>query len=481
MKKHFIYLLAVLIIAFVGCQKELSEEQGNVQAEGSLQAVTGDCLPKTVNGAYVVGTALTTANTIQVSVNVTKTGRYEVLTDTVNGIYFRSSGIFTVAGANLVTLRGNGTPFAAGTSNFTVVFDSTVCNIQVDVLAAGSGPASFTLVSGGTPSNCASAVISGTYVNGAALNGATNYVDVTVNVATAGSYTAITATGGGMTFTKSAGVFTATGNQTIRLVGSGTPTTAGANTVTFAAPFVGCNFTVTVDAPAAYTINCTGATPNGTYTSGTALTAANTITLPITVTTAGSYSITASVNGMTFSNSGTLTATTTSITLNGSGTPTTSTGSPFSLTVGACSIPITVANGTVTFDWKFTEGTTTYQGSSVAVVLTTFIPPFLNLAYTGVDVPTNQLGFNLVDASGTINNNETYSTILSAGNSAVFTFILAGGTDQLATDATRNIIFTVVNHNTTSRTITGTFSGQVKNNAGTTKAITMGEFTAVYP
>jgi hypothetical protein len=488
MKKHFIYIIALVAIVFAGCQKELSEEQGNVLAEGSLQAVTGDCLPQTINGAYIVGTALTSANTIQVTVNVTTTGRYEIFTDTVNGYFFRGSGIFTVAGANLVTLRSTGTPFAAGTNNFTVAFDSTFCNIAVDVLPAGSGPASFTLVSGGTPSNCASAVVSGTYVNGAALN-ASNYVDITVNVASAGTYTAITATGGGMTFTKTGGVFSTTGNQTIRLAGTGTPATTGANTVTFGAPFASCNFTVTVDAPAAYTINCAGVVVNGTYTAGSALTAANTITIPITVTTAGSYGITANINGMTFSNSGTLTTATTSITLNGSGAPTTATGSPFSLTVGSCTIPITVLPGAVV-NWKFTvtnAPSTTYQGETDLATLANLPPlPGVTFAYTGSNVAgTDNLVIALNDISGTINNGETYSSSATLSNAAGFQYDLTpvGAGDIYRADPSQTgvtMTFTVQNHNTTTRTISGIFSGTAKNNAGQTITITAGEFSGIY-
>jgi hypothetical protein len=487
MKKHFIYIVALVAIVFAGCQKELSDEQGNVLAQGSLQAVTGDCLPKIINGAYIASTALAGANTIQVTVNVTQTGRYEILTDTVNGYFFRGSGIFTVAGANLVTLRGTGTPFAAGTNNFTVAFDSTFCNIAVDVLPAGSGPASFTLVSGGTPSNCASAVVNGTYVNGAALN-ASNYVDITVNVTSIGTYTAITATGGGMIFTKVGGIFSTTGNQTIRLIGTGTPNSAGANTVTFGAPFASCNFTVTVDAPAAYSITCGGATPNGTYTAGTALTAANTITLPINVTAAGSYSITASVNGMIFSNSGTLTTATTSITLNGSGTPTTAIGSPFSLTVGSCTIPITVLPAIL---WKFSvtnAPATNYQGITTLVALGPAPAPLPGslFTYTGTSIaPTDILTIGLNDASGTITNGEIYSTSALVGNVAGFRYDLtpAGTGDVYKADPSQggvNMTFTVATHDITTRTITGTFNGTAKNNALQTISITNGEFKGTY-
>src|SRR5258705_10499393 len=182
MKKHLIYWLAAFIIMMVSCQKELSFEGSNSPAKGSLRSdVTGYCLPKTVNATYGAASAFVPAtNTISVQVNVAKTGTYVITTDTVNGYYFRAASTFTTLGATTVTLRGNGTPFAAGVNNFVVSFDSTFCDIQVTVLPAGSGPAVFTLVSGGTPSNCASAVVAGTYVQNAVLN-ATNYADIMFN------------------------------------------------------------------------------------------------------------------------------------------------------------------------------------------------------------------------------------------------------------------------------------------------------------
>ncbi|HRA12853.1 MAG TPA: hypothetical protein PKX31_14350, partial [Chitinophagaceae bacterium] len=64
--------------------------------------------------------------------------------------------------------------------------------------------------------------------------------------------------------------------------------------------------------------------------------------------------------------------------------------------------------------------------------------------------------------------------------SAVFTFFLTGGGDQLTTDATRNLIFTVTGHDVPNKIITGSFAGQAKNNAGTTKNITNGTFTVNY-
>jgi hypothetical protein len=106
---------------------------------------------------------------------------------------------------------------------------------------------------------------------------------------------------------------------------------------------------VNVVGPATYTIDCTGATVNGTYKQGTPLNAGNTITLPVTVTAIGGYSITGTINGMTFSASGTFTSTTPSVqnvTLVAGTTSPTAAGTfnlPLTGGTAGCSVPITVS------------------------------------------------------------------------------------------------------------------------------------------
>src|SRR5205085_7301734 len=119
---------------------------------------------------------------------------------------------------------------------------------------------------------------------------------------------------------------------------------SGTNNFTISFNGTACDLAVTVvpagTGAAVYTMNCGTATVNGTYTSGTALAASNTITIPITLTTPGTYNVTGTIDGMTFSASGALAAGTTQIALNGSGTPTAS-GS-FNLVIGTCTITITL-------------------------------------------------------------------------------------------------------------------------------------------
>jgi hypothetical protein len=391
MKKQLLYVLAIGLVVFLGCQKETSFEGDSAPAEGSLQSdINGDCLPKTVNGVYVAAKPLVAdTNTISVSVNVVKTGSYVISSDTVNGYFFRATGIFTTTGINAVTLRGNGTPFAAGVNNFVITFDSTVCDIQVTVLPAGAGgPATFTLVNGGTPPNCASAVVNGTYAKDVALTAA-NTVDVTVNVTAIGTYT-ITATGGGMTFTKT-GAFIATGNQTITLIGSGTPTTTGANTVTFAAPFAACNFTVNVSGPCEGTLGgapgaCTPAIVSGIYVVGSPLSGpGNNVQIQVSITTGGAYNITTNtVAGFSFAGTGTIAVgPNQNINLVATGTPTASGPQTFTVTFGTSTCTFTVnvlpndyfprtANSNWSYEWDNDPTDSLYRVAISATNATAF-------------------------------------------------------------------------------------------------------------
>jgi hypothetical protein len=363
-----------------------------------------------------------------------------------------------------------------------VKYGSSVCDIQVEVLPSGAGnPAVFTLAGAG--GNCTPGTVNGSYAVGVALN-SSNTVTLDVNVTTIGTYD-ITVVHQGMTFKKT-GAFLTTGANTAVLVGSGQPTTAGANIVAVTVGASTCSFTVNVGAAAQFTIDCPTVSVNGTYTEGVPLDGTNTVTMDVNVTTAGVFSISVGpINGMTFSGSGNLSVGTQSITLNASSTSTPTADGTFTFTLPGplCTFDVIVDPG-ASIDWKFTLNGTpniNYEGSTDDAELTP-IGPFISLIYFGSN-STDDISITLIDVSGSIQNGETYSTSATMTNSASFAYIINAGADQLTAQpgmAGITVTFTVSTHNVATKTITGTFQGTVKDAANVTKTISGGQFTAVY-
>jgi hypothetical protein len=208
--------------------------------------------------------------------------------------------------------------------------------------------------------DCLPKNLAGTYAAATPLNDS-NYLEVTVNVTATGPYTIFTDTVNGYAF-KATGTFSATGANTVRLKGGGTPAAAGTDdfTVFFDSSF--CEVSVPVNGGTSS--GCGTAVVQGTYTAGTTVTAANTVTLTHTYAAAGSYSVsTNTVNGYSFGPSS-YTATTGSntVTLTATGTPTAAGTNSFSIDFGdgqSCSFTVTVG-GTVT---QNTDYFPTTQGS----------------------------------------------------------------------------------------------------------------------
>jgi hypothetical protein len=432
MKRYSTGWLALFLILIISCQKEKSFEVGNNPSKGSLQsAITGDCLPKTVSGSYVAGTALVPAtNIITVSVDVKKTGIYTVYTDTVNGYFFRSTGIFIKTGVTAVTLRSNGTPFATGVNNFVVNYDSTTCDIAVTV--TNTPPAVFTLE--GAPGNCTGAVVSGSYATANTLN-FTNTVKISVNVTTKGTY-AITTTKNGMTFS-AAGTFTATGVQPVTLVGTGTPTVNGDNIVPITVGATTCNFTVPVGTPAVGFLggtpgSCTPANVSGTYTVGTALvSAANTVQIQVNVTTLGVYSIsTNTVNGISFAASGSFTILgAQALTLNGTGTPTAGGTQNFIVTFGTSgcnfNVPVNGPAGAAVFSANCAGATVngTYQVGTLLTTANTITLPITVTTAGTYSISTTTTNGMVFSGSGTLTLSST--SIMLTGSGAPVTATLS--------------------------------------------------------
>ena len=113
--------------------------------------------------------------------------------------------------------------------------------------------------------DCLPIVVKGTYYNGI-IPGDTNYIQITVNVKTTGSYNIQTPLQNGFQFA-GGGVFNNTGLQTINMRVSGTPLSHMPTDFTITLDNSVCSFTVNVQDSTGHN----GAGGNGTDTSGIAL------------------------------------------------------------------------------------------------------------------------------------------------------------------------------------------------------------------
>ncbi|WP_336518480.1 hypothetical protein [Pollutibacter soli] len=471
-------LLITLIASFVSifsCQKELSYENpgggGTGASAGSLQKdANGDCLPKNVAGVYEVGTALVSAdNFIEVQVNVTTAGTYQVSTNTVAGISFAASGSFSATGVTTVRLTGTGTPTEAGEKTFVVSYGGTTCDVFVDILPQGGGtPADIELT--GAPNVCYSFVLSGAYASGILLNSPANKVELKVNVKTIGTYNITTPATNGIVFSGS-GSLTTTGPAVITLTASGTPGTAATVDIPVTVGTSSCSFPVTITGPAAYTINCASAIVNGDYTQGVALNATNTIQLEVNATAAGAYSIFSNVNGMTFAGSGNFSAAgTQTITLNGTGTPTNAGDISVPITGGtaSCNVDLTVEQGSAPseYSWELTQGSNTITGTGMATLGTAFGVETLGIGGTS-DAGDQVLLINIIKSGSAIGTG-SYSTNSAVPNMNSFSFSTPATQviDYTASLGKGNLTIVISKLDRTNKIIEGTFSGTVKNPSG---------------
>jgi hypothetical protein len=132
----FVSLLAFISLFFISCEKEYSCEGCSgvlitSTATYSFNGGTNSCTGALVSGSYTAGTAVTAANTVVLNVMVDSVGTYAVTTNSVNGIFFSGSGVFTGTGSQTILLKASGTAVAAGNFNFTA--GASGCSFTVTV------------------------------------------------------------------------------------------------------------------------------------------------------------------------------------------------------------------------------------------------------------------------------------------------------------------------------------------------------------
>nr|WP_297169093.1 hypothetical protein [uncultured Dysgonomonas sp.] len=183
--------------------------------------------------------------------------------------------------------------------------------------------------------DCSAIEVQGTYVEKKELN-SSNALKIIVTVTKPGEYSIAGTTTNGYYFSTS-GTFLTAGVFTVYVQGQGTPLNIGEDVVSILknGEDANCANLVKVNvlsAIAIYSLNCSSIVVNGDYAKGVGLTAANTITLNVNVSQAGSYSITTPLtNGVIFSASGNFTPGIQLVTLRGTGIPTVNTDFPITI------------------------------------------------------------------------------------------------------------------------------------------------------
>jgi hypothetical protein len=130
-----------LSLLLTSCQKEwftdwLPTNPKDPDAVYTLVASDTACSDPLINGNFVAGKPLPDSTNIRIEVAVSKTGKWSLSTDTLNGFLFSGSGLFTNTGKQFIVLKASGTPAMVGNYFFSVSRDSLEWIFPVSVLTS---------------------------------------------------------------------------------------------------------------------------------------------------------------------------------------------------------------------------------------------------------------------------------------------------------------------------------------------------------
>jgi hypothetical protein len=343
--------------------------------------------------------------------------------------------------------------------------------------------------------NCGGVTINGSYKTNVALTD-NNYITVQANISSAGSYTIYTDTVNGYYF-NATGYAGATGFQSVKLRGYGTPLVATAAGFTLHFNDGSCMFTIAPDsATLNLSGNCNATHVNGIYIEGMPLDAGDTVNILVNVTKPGSYSIkTPSLNGISFAATGTFAvAGNYPVTLTGSGTPVSAGNTTIPVTIAgtSCSFVVSVTSDTTNRQmfWRYTADGVDEQGILDSGIVSTSV----NMLYPLNTIHTMQV---YGAADGPFVAPITFQLYISRINHALITGsyhpAIDGSTDfigfVLHFDSTGNLSasatlpdFTmfVTTYNDTTRLVEGNFIGPVIDEFGHSHTITKGAFRTYF-
>lgn len=189
---------------------------------------------KSIDGSSVNVNPLMTNGYIMLPVTVTKAGTYSVVGTTGNGYSYIAEGTMLDVGNYVLKLVGSGTPITGNDSP--QYYDQVTLSFNGDNLTTGCTPADLPKIPVAPAVGkakfdfvCASSTVNGIYIINSDLN-STNTITVQVNVTTPGYYSFL-AEAAGMQFSRS-GEWTTGGMQSVTLLSTGKPTTAGVVPIT---------------------------------------------------------------------------------------------------------------------------------------------------------------------------------------------------------------------------------------------------------
>lgn len=191
---------------------------------GSKSKYTIDCIKTVLSGEYSVNEELNNSNYITIYVNVNKVGSYAFSVVSENGYYFTASGEFLTTGTFPVKLLGSGAPIAKKDETLSVIGTNgdTGCTVTIKVIDMD---AVYSI-------SCDQTIAKGNYEINQVLT-ADNYINMYVNVSAIGGWQVTSNEVEGISFAGS-GEFTTTGEQWIKIPGTGKPTTNNPKTMTLA-------------------------------------------------------------------------------------------------------------------------------------------------------------------------------------------------------------------------------------------------------
>ncbi|UYW02290.1 hypothetical protein K5I29_05155 [Flavobacterium agricola] len=167
--------------------------ENNIPAEFTIT----NCSSSLVQGTYVVGTATDNSNYIQLNVNVTKKGEYNIEATTSIGLYFQKNGTFPAEGNYTIIIPGYGSPTVATEDIVAPLTDEAaisingediICSVQIPVIKPAT--VKYSINTASTES----------ITKGVSIKGHKLVLDLNVLVAGTSNMTATDKAGLGLTF-----------------------------------------------------------------------------------------------------------------------------------------------------------------------------------------------------------------------------------------------------------------------------------------